>query len=498
MTTKPKMDGTGCCGFSDAPLVCPFVISTEHLFCCACGKQKRVFSHIIKGQQGLRNSGAMDRTSRTHFGMDERGLGGTHMIQQQFLHMYRRIQTAEKLIDNEPPTTGVFRRPTFSQFGDYWKRVQPVKYNVESKVDHAPPVSFPLLEDLYINQKLVPGASFEAAHKTDSGKRTHTGRTEKTSNHAIMDLEHAGVIEGVAVEGMPESMITYLGSIHKRKVAVAEERDAIRKRRLLRHQLEVEDALHRAGDMNQGGNLTTLARDTLYSLDMYASQGSKQPLEAELPEEIASPMFDGRFSSPGAMVQQESLLPLQSLVLKSPCTFSGVHDAEVSLHATRSTVRSASMRSKATAASARDASDSAPLKKSISALNPELLAASAPKKLVLRKPQAAPSSHNPRQQSGRSRSATIAPASTPTVSFGTSPRARAIPTGVRDKSIDTSMSGHQYTPIVVSTLGAAAATPIVLPSGRVQQIPSKVIGLMQRYDDDDDCATCDDHHMQCT
>lgn len=95
----------------------------------------------------------MDRTSRTHFGMDERGLGGTYMIQQQFIHMFRVIQAAEKTVDNGPPKTSGYRRPFYSQCNDFWKRVQPAPNNVSSKVDSYPPESYFFLKTLPINQK---------------------------------------------------------------------------------------------------------------------------------------------------------------------------------------------------------------------------------------------------------------------------------------------------------------------------------------------------------
>lgn len=434
----------------------------------------------------------MDRTSRTHFGMDERGLGGTYMIQQQFLHMYRRIQTAEKLIDNDPPTTGMFRRPTFSRFGDYWKRVQPVQFAVESKVDHAPPVSFPLLEDLYINQKVVPGASFEAAHRANQkAKKVKTARFP-----TAIDLQHAAVIEGVHVEGMPESMITYLGSIHKRKIAVAEEREEIRRRRLLRTQQEEEDAARREAWNAEHGNINALARDTLFSLDHYSrgAHAGGVPVVAEFGEEVlGSPVAGETYSSPP--MTQESLMPLQSLVLRAP---DGVdHDTDA-LHATRSSnFRAASMRSRATQSGVftpkggdGGESNSAPLKRSISALNPELLAASAPKKLA-RKPKAAA---GPVQ--GFTRRPTSADAFIPNRSPRQASVTPHVPYPPPRRTVDTSMAGHQYAPILVPTLGTAAASPIVLPSGQVQQIPSKVVGLMQRYDEGDDCGICDDHHIR--
>lgn len=441
--------------------------------------------------------------------MDERGLGGTYMIQQQFLHMYRRIQTAEKLIDNDPPATGMFRRPTFSQFGDYWKRVQPVQYTIESKVDHAPPVSFPLLEGLYINQRRPPGASFEAAHRANQRKHN--------SKRGELDLEHAEVIEGVHVEGMPESMIAYLGSIHKRKIAVAEEKDAIRRRRLLREQQDTavgryDDAYHYSG---AGGDLNALARDTLFSLDQHA-RVSGAPIDAEgnLYHGILSvspTIGDASYSSPLAgadnpNAMQEALLPMHSLVLKSPHE---QHEPDALVH-TRSTVRGASMRSKPASqsgvySSSRSEKEGgaleapAPMKKSISCLNPELLAASAPKKLVMRKPtSASPSAPSRSPRPGSQPGSRSAPDAFRAPSG--SPRRPSrqttahVPAPPPRRAVDSSMAGHQYAPICMSVL-SAAATPIVLPSGHVQQIPPKVVGLMQRYDDGDDCAACDDHHI---
>lgn len=367
------------------------------------------------------------------------------MIQQQFLHMYRRIQTAGKRIDNEAPATGLFRRPTFSQFGDYWKRVQPVKYNVDSKVDHTPPVSFPLLEGLYINQK-------QSAPSPRKGIKNRHGRPQPPVQE---DLEHALQIEGVDVDGMPESMIGYLKSIHARKGAIAEELAAIRHRRLLQHE----------GCASVDGNVTSIARDTLYSLNTI--HHDELPRLANV-EDVDTVSDDG---SPTSVHVQESLAALHSLVLRAPDAAEG----GVRLHTAASMVRRSSMRSRGTASGvflkADDTGSHQPLKKSISQLNPELLAAAAPKRLAVRKPHQPPPTSNPRNKSTTGDPLPHRPIST--------------------LAVDSSMAGHHYAPIVVTTI--AAATPVVLPSGLTQAIPTKVIGLLQTYDHGEDAASCDDH-----
>lgn len=90
--------------------------------------------------------------SKKHFVMDERGLGGTHMIQQQFRNMFFKIRNARKHVDDDPPTTSMFHRPYFSQFGAYWDRIKAPALQCPAKVDSSPPRSFPLIANLYINK----------------------------------------------------------------------------------------------------------------------------------------------------------------------------------------------------------------------------------------------------------------------------------------------------------------------------------------------------------
>lgn len=99
-------------------------------------------------------------STKTHFGMDERGLGGTHMIQQQFLTMHRKIREAQKQVDNNPPTGSMFRRPYYSQFSnEYWQRIKPPALKCKAKVDTSAPESYRLIAGLYINKKKrVPSA----------------------------------------------------------------------------------------------------------------------------------------------------------------------------------------------------------------------------------------------------------------------------------------------------------------------------------------------------
>ena len=85
--------------------------------------------------------------------MDERGIGGTYMIQQQFIHMFRVIQSAEKTVDNGPPASSVFRRPYYSQCGEYWKRIKPSVIEAEARVDSYPPDGYFQIKELPINKK---------------------------------------------------------------------------------------------------------------------------------------------------------------------------------------------------------------------------------------------------------------------------------------------------------------------------------------------------------
>lgn len=123
----------------------------------------------------------MNTSSKTHFGMDERGLGGTHMIQQQFLTMHRKILSAEKQIDNDPPTTSMFRRPYFSKFGEYWERIKPPVLQVPAKIDTSAPVSFPLIANLYITRSRK-GASPKRVAKSVSPRRVPSSASREITD----------------------------------------------------------------------------------------------------------------------------------------------------------------------------------------------------------------------------------------------------------------------------------------------------------------------------
>jgi hypothetical protein len=170
--------------------------------------------------------------------MDERGVGGTYMIQQQFLNMYHRIQVAQKAVDTSPPATSMFRRPYFSQFGGYWKRITPAKIAATGKVDCKEPDSFPLLRDLYINQKpakeYVP-AGGKHAHKAHA-KHRRSGRALVSKDQERAERLNVEFVEGLATEGLPDSLVEYLVSIKERREEVDNELQSIRKRRLLRHE----------------------------------------------------------------------------------------------------------------------------------------------------------------------------------------------------------------------------------------------------------------------
>jgi hypothetical protein len=104
-------------------------------------------------------------------------------------------------------------------------------------------------------------------------------------------------------------------------------------------------------------------------------------------------------------------------------------------------------------------------------VNPELMAAAAPKKVALR---TTPSANRPATSADAARHIPAPPA----------PRGLVPPP--RYAVSDSSMAGHQYTPVLF---------PPTAPSTVPSQLspPKKVVGLIHRYDDED-ALTCDDHH----
>lgn len=380
--------------------------------------------------------------------MDERGLGGTYMIQQQFLNMYRRMQSAGKTIDNDPPATSMFRRNTYQQFGDYWKRIQPTQIpGVESKVDHHPPVSYHLLEGLYINrppEKIYipahevnnpkfrkqqrPGSSSPrgpssaagggaSSRGVSKGTGTHSSRGTGTLSYTsatVTDAHRAAAMEGLAGEGMPESLVEYLASIEARKGEVEEAREKIRRRRLLRSQLDAADAAERQdGAAEAAAGLLHLLRerDTASVLLPHPqSQEEQEPVsqpgggggaavaastewpfraseDGAEPEPIAVPLLsshDGPLSSLGSAVLQQ---PRQSHTPESiPRRASSTKLAQ---DATNVASSSGSPMIRPISGSGRRASRITIAKEEGQfgpKLNKELLAVTAPRRVSFRKP----------------------------------------------------------------------------------------------------------------
>eukprot|EP00759_Apiculatamorpha_spiralis_P053574 PhF_6_TR6253/c0_g1_i1/m.9460 len=95
-----------------------------------------------------------------HFGMDERGLGGRHMIQQQFLALSQNVHSVHKMIDNTPPLAMHWgRRVTSDTFVPYYKRVpsrQALSLGhdkvIFGKTDTSPPKTFHMIARMYINK----------------------------------------------------------------------------------------------------------------------------------------------------------------------------------------------------------------------------------------------------------------------------------------------------------------------------------------------------------
>lgn len=447
----------------------------------------------------------MDRTSRTHFGMDERGLGGTYMIQQQFLHMYRRIQSAQKQIDNDPPNTSNFKRPAYStKFGDYWRRVQPAELQVEGRVDHDPPASFPLLEGLYINQPL-------SGRGRSAGSKKHQEAANRQAHNcrqvADEDLLHAAEIEGIDVTTMPASMISYLISIHKRRKVVAEELAEIRRRRLLHGEDQnkaTPHLLHGTQDSVGGHMIAALARDTLRSLEACAQPAPSGGtlLHAEVPilsaqsitfnESTADTERDGKITAADTMLQ-----PLNSLVLRSPeYVGDGTHRSLGSTDRRASTISGAgaasspSFRRTPSSVGSHKHLEHSKSKTSLGQLDPQLLAASAPKKIVLKRtprgtgsddwhsPNTDAQSLAPRPPSGGQQ------ARKGTQAF----QSRVVSAPHRVAVADSSMAGREFT-----VLSASGMSGIGGGNGPTAA-PRKVVGLVNCYDGED-AATCDDHHM---
>lgn len=137
-----------------------------------------------------------------HFALDERGIGGTHMIQQQFVDMHRKIVHAQKCVDNNPPVASMFRRPHFCRFGeDYRARIKDRRTKEEKnnsskknrqdmgkaaldeerksgrRVDCQPPESYTqFLKHLYINKKQSREwiSAMEASRAEDEKHREKT------------------------------------------------------------------------------------------------------------------------------------------------------------------------------------------------------------------------------------------------------------------------------------------------------------------------------------
>eukprot|EP00760_Papus_ankaliazontas_P025668 PhM_4_TR2839/c0_g1_i1/m.88862 len=116
-----------------------------------------------------------------HFTMDERGIGGRHMIQQQFLALSSNVQRVHKMIDNTPPHTMYWsRRITTDKFVPYCKRVPPSQVSMLAvgKTDTRPPKDYALIANMYINS--------DGAKSTDVNKRRPgTARRPPTTPSSI-------------------------------------------------------------------------------------------------------------------------------------------------------------------------------------------------------------------------------------------------------------------------------------------------------------------------
>ena len=101
------------------------------------------------------NMGTHHNRRQAHFSMDERGIGGRHLLQQQFHALSSNVRRVHKMIDNDPPfAMGWSRRITSDKFIPYYKRVPQLcllSEQVVGKTDSRPPPSYQQIAKMYIN-----------------------------------------------------------------------------------------------------------------------------------------------------------------------------------------------------------------------------------------------------------------------------------------------------------------------------------------------------------
>jgi hypothetical protein len=236
----------------------------------------------------------MPGKSGSYFVMDDRGLGGTYLIQQQFLDMYRKIHYAKKTIDNETPNTGMFRRPYYSKFGDYYNRIPQPTIEAEAKVDTSAPESYRLLAGLYINQPRKPASAsprnrdrkLSATGSSLSGRGGKGKSSLERSIHSIQssispsDPTESGTRSGqtsprvACKKDKLTSLEEYLKWCTDRKAAINNELVDLRKRRLVR----IRGATPTGDDV-----LPVAAMSALRMMDM---EESSKALAAEQQQEL--------------------------------------------------------------------------------------------------------------------------------------------------------------------------------------------------------------------
>ena len=173
------------------------------------------------------------RGKKTHFALDDRGVGGTHLIQQQFRHMHRTISSARTRVDCKPPLIHSFaKRPYFKQLNvDYANRIiesPKHKTTVKPKVDTAAPASFPLLKDLYINQCTLKPYGAEKLRADTAAKAEAAARPA-----AVAGTAAANAVAAMAGDAL-SSVREYAAHLERRIAGIDVERRRIRERRLLR------------------------------------------------------------------------------------------------------------------------------------------------------------------------------------------------------------------------------------------------------------------------
>jgi hypothetical protein len=186
------------------------------------------------------------RSNAKFFALDDRCIGGTHMIQQQFKDMHRKIDHARKHVDNEPPMASMFKRPHFGGFGvDYRERVRErTMPHVRPRVDCKEPDSYYLIANLYINRKErsqyaspvhkerpTPGEAEPHGRVTYATRPRPLSARVATVSAAAPGLSTMSVLNAAAAD---QSIEGYATSIADRLDEIAAHREALRRRRILR------------------------------------------------------------------------------------------------------------------------------------------------------------------------------------------------------------------------------------------------------------------------